>query len=434
MDKARKDRQEDVGIPGELSFSKCGSVAQAHSSGWHTVVLAGEVWALCQEEAPLHPSLYLGQVWSRSLLAGCLWFSLALCAFFLKAVFQRRHQQVAPSLQNQEVIRERAAGQQASLPNGRNVNRPVPLTNALMDSLLLCLLSEALENPCPPHIQALAHRLEMVNLTLRRADVLGDSLQRGGIQGLRGSEEPPLLTDSLQGICTFLQQRVRLLRALDQAQGDYGYSMQGIKEVLEQHWALLVQLHIRVTLRRKRSEAEECVHTAVKKAREGEEEIEMALRNVERFSMEQAQCKGRLQQSRTHLSDITRMLQELGGSLRALGERGGAGTESLWTERLLQSNTQQLEEAVQDSLSLERLTSCFQTHLEGLRVDMVGNGEPRPHPYLSSSARTLPRPPCRPPAPPALPPAATPLTLCERSAQRLSTTFNRLHSSLCKKV
>ncbi|KAG5837601.1 hypothetical protein ANANG_G00241050 [Anguilla anguilla] len=372
---------------------RCGRGVLAPSCGWHAVVLAGEVWAVCQEEAPLHPSLYLCQVWSRALLAGVLWLGLALCLLFLRAVVRRwSPQQGAPCLQAQEVMRERAAVPLDSSPSGRSPNGPVPLAEALMDSLLLFLLSEALDDPCPAHIRAHAHRLEMVMQTLDRADVLGDGSKRGP----RGSEEHPLLTDTLLGVRTFLQQRVLWLRALAQAQGDYGYSMQGAKEGLEQRWALLGQLHSQVTLRkRRRSEAEEQVLLAVKKEREGEEDIKVALRSVECFFVDLAQCKGRLQQSHAHLSDITHLLQDLGASLRALGEggdmevkRGGVEAEPLWTERLLQASTQQFDEAIQDFLSLEKLTSCFQTHLEGLRADQLSQEgvtshlSPAPKPHI----------------------------------------------------
>ncbi|KAJ8256640.1 hypothetical protein COCON_G00187920 [Conger conger] len=341
--------------------------------------------------------------------------SVALCVLVLRALCPGRPRQRVPFLHTAEEKRNRAPGPQASLPSGRSVNGPVSLAKALMDSLLLCLLSEAVEDPGPAHIQALAHRLEMVEQTLGRADVLAENPRKRCVSGQRGNEESLLLTDSLQDVCAFLQERAQCLRALAQAQEDYGKSIEGVKEVLEEHWVLLVQLHIQVIRGRKRREQR--VRAAMRKKgerkegereegeREGREEekkdIKMALQNVECFSVELSQRKDSLQQSRALLCDITHLLQELGGGLQALGERGGGGSEPLWTEGLLQSNTQQFDEVLQDFLSLEKLTSCFLTHLEGLRA----NSEHRSHPKLTSaSAQT----PAQTPAPHVQPPDAQP--------------------------
>ncbi|XP_061073923.1 uncharacterized protein si:ch211-151h10.2 [Conger conger] len=428
---------------------QCG---RACSWGWQALVVAGELWALSQEEAPLHPSLSLGQVRSRALLAAGVGVSMALCVLVLRALCPGRPRQRVPFLHTAEEKRNRAPGPQASLPSGRSVNGPVSLAKALMDSLLLCLLSEAVEDPGPAHIQALAHRLEMVEQTLGRADVLAENPRKRCVSGQRGNEESLLLTDSLQDVCAFLQERAQCLRALAQAQEDYGKSIEGVKEVLEEHWVLLVQLHIQVIRGRKRREQR--VRAAMRKKgerkegereegeREGREEekkdIKMALQNVECFSVELSQRKDSLQQSRALLCDITHLLQELGGGLQALGERGGGGSEPLWTEGLLQSNTQQFDEVLQDFLSLEKLTSCFLTHLEGLRA----NSEHRSHPKLTSASAQTPaqtpaphvQPPDAQPRPPVPPPdlPKLPLSLCEQSAQCLSSSFSRLHSALSK--
>ncbi|KAJ8280277.1 hypothetical protein GJAV_G00052660 [Gymnothorax javanicus] len=407
--------------------------------GWDTVMPAGEVGALCQEEAPLHHSLCLEQVWSRSLLAGGLWLSLGLCVLLLKRVLRRSpSQQGAPFLHSEEIVREEAASQQTSLPSGSSANGPIPLAKALMDSLLLCLLSESVDDPCPTSIQALTRRLEMLNQTLMRADILGENQKPGGVQGLGGCEENQQLTNSLQGVCTFLQQRVQRLRSLSQAQEDYGSSVQRVEEVLTQSWDRLVQLHVQVTLTRERSAAEEQVLAAVKREREGEEEdVETTLRSVEHFSIDLAERKDKLHESRAHLRDTKHLLQELEGSLQALGETAGAEAESVWTKQLQQSNTLQFEEVVEDFLSLQWLTCCFRSHLEGLRADKLGSGEPPPHPNPSASARTPdppPRPSFPPPAPPKLPRGAKALHLYQRSAQRLSASLKGLPSPLRRRV
>ncbi|KAG9348384.1 hypothetical protein JZ751_002119 [Albula glossodonta] len=111
--KRRTDRQEDVRIPGKLTYKSAGS-SLAPLQGWHTVVVAWKMWAVCDEEAPLYPTLNLTQMWQRFLLAGILWLSLALCALLLKAFFHdRRLQQVVPSQEREEVVRKSAFGQQA---------------------------------------------------------------------------------------------------------------------------------------------------------------------------------------------------------------------------------------------------------------------------------------------------------------------------------
>ncbi|KAJ8403799.1 hypothetical protein AAFF_G00346670 [Aldrovandia affinis] len=372
------DRQEEEGQRGGSGASKKAQVhvALAPLRGWRTVVLAGEVWAVCQEEAPLYPSLHLCKVWQRSLL----FLSLALCALSLKALLCHwRWQQGAPSLETEEVVRQREPGQQACVSGGRNMDGPVPLAHALMDSLLLCLLSETLEEPKAPHIQTLAHRLEMVTEALQRADILqtGDVQgQTGDVQGQTGGVEDPRLTYRLRGICAYLQQRARSLHALAKAQGDYGYSVREVQAVVQQHWTRLVELHVRVTVRRKR-EGED-----VRKERGGEEDVETALRDVQHLFTECDKVRGRLQQCRTHLSEVTHLLQELDGGQQALGDRGGARVECLWTERLLQANTKQCEEVSQDFLSLERLTSCFQAHLKGLRPNGLERAAPSTPPVL----------------------------------------------------
>ncbi|KAG9348385.1 hypothetical protein JZ751_002120 [Albula glossodonta] len=128
-----------------------------------------------------------------------------------------------------------------------------------MDSLQLCLLSETLEEHNPKQIQALAHRLQMVNQALQRADIQESSLQSDGVQEQRGSMEDTVLTDRLRVICSYLQQRVESLHALAQAQMDYGNSIQDFLERVEKHWTQLEELHVQVTLtKQKEEEIENC--------------------------------------------------------------------------------------------------------------------------------------------------------------------------------
>ncbi|KAG7471146.1 hypothetical protein MATL_G00121370 [Megalops atlanticus] len=400
-------------------------MAKRPCCGWCSVAQATAVWAVCQEEAPLFPSLCPGEVWRRSLLAGALWLSLALCFLSLRALLHYRQRQQEHFLESDEAVRQRAAGLQACVGSERHMGGPVPVAHALTDSLLLCLLSEALEDPTPPHIQALAHRLEMVMEMLKRADILQAGPQRGGVQGARGGVEDTLLTDRLKGICDYLSQRVQSLHTLLRAQEKYRDSVQAVLEGLKHRWTQLVVLHVRVTM---------------EKGRVGEEDIQTVLQEVECLSMELGQCRTGLQQCRALLNDSTHLLQELGCSQRGLGDCGDTMGETLWTECLLQSNTAQFEEVQHNLLSLENLTSCFQTHLEGLRVIEEMEQTSQSHPDLSPSvcnstpcvhpSDTPPvhsRPP--PEAQDQLPTALSP-TLCERSAQRLSSTFDCLRSSL----
>ncbi|XP_036393478.1 uncharacterized protein si:ch211-151h10.2 isoform X2 [Megalops cyprinoides] len=391
---------------------------------WCSVAQATAVWAVCQEEAPLFPPLCLGEVWRRSLLAGALWLSLALCFLSLKALLHYRQQQ-EHFLESDVAVRERSAGLQACVGSERHMGGPVPVAHALMDSLLVCLLSEALENPSPPHIQALAHRLEMATEMLQRADILQGGPQSGGDLGARGDVEDPVLTDRLKGICDYLSQRLQSLHALLRAQGEYRDSVHAVLEGLQHRWAQLVVLHVRVTM---------------EKGRVGEEDILTVLEEVKCLSMELGECRTRLQQCQALLNDSTHLLQELGCSQRGLGNCGGTRGETLWTERLLQSNTAQFEEVQHNLLSLENLTSCFQTHLEGLRMNEEMERTSQSHLDLSSSmcnstpcvhpSDTPPLHSCPPPETQDQLPTAVSPTLCERSAQRLSSTLICLRSSL----
>ncbi|XP_056140087.1 uncharacterized protein si:ch211-151h10.2 [Lampris incognitus] len=167
----------------------------------------------------------------------------------------------------------------------------VPLTHALADGLLLCVLQEPLTDPGPAHIEALLTRLESVSDTLERADVLSEPWP----EGVHQQEADSLLRDKVKLLSTYLQQRTRLLRRLVQVHGEFEASIKDTLEGLECLWAQLEELHTRVTLTKEWSQ--------------GHGDLSTARAEAEDLSAVLDQYRNKLRCCQAHHRDSTRILQ-----------------------------------------------------------------------------------------------------------------------------
>lgn len=412
---------------------------------WHSVALAAAVWSICQVEAPLHHSLSLTQMGWRLLLVGVLGIGLASAVVALTlcpGLWGR--QWVSEQLTRTDTVNQCTAGKYSWVSSETTTPaRRVPLSHALTDSLLLCLLQEPLVEPSLPHIQALHCRLEAVCQALERADV--PSKRETWPEGGDDEEGDPLLTDKVKHVRSYLQTRTRSLRRLHQVQGGLESRLKSLLEDLEGQWAQLEELHTRATLTK---------HADPKGPRQGD--LDSVRRDTQCASTVLDGYRSRLQECQQRHTDSTRLLQELSWShSHAVSQSLHGSMESVWPEMLLQWNIEQFDTVQQSFLSLEQQTTTFQAHLGGLsRTQDMGSGKgPSTHtgPLGSCSCSASISAPCScqcrqsPAVPPGhltpspsptssrllapVPDTETPLTLCERSALQLSTAIGRLGKS-----
>ncbi|XP_022617231.1 uncharacterized protein LOC111233646 [Seriola dumerili] len=390
--------------------------------GWCSFAPVGVVWLLHQVEAPLRPSVLLIDVCWRLLLVCSLWMVLGVCVYALKYCLRPGQKQVEPPQTIQkEVVTENRNSQVSWVSQSRSLTLQLPLALALANSLLLCVLQEPLPDPSVPHIQALLSRLESVSLTLEEADT-------GSEVTLEEVDQDSTLIEKVKLICTFLQQRMRSLRALVQVQGDFEASVKDMLEGLDGLWAQLEELHTGVTL--------------TKEGSQGHGDLAAACTDAENLFAVLGHYRNRLQCCQTYLKNSTQLLQELTWSHTHISNSVSSSIESVWPELLLQSNIEQFDKVQEGFLSLEQQTSTFQAHLEGLRKQNKeghANGSnscsasPQTSPHLrnrrtsdislehcnSTSASSVEEDT----------ETDTPLSLCERSALQFSSTIGRLSKS-----
>ncbi|XP_018619236.1 uncharacterized protein LOC108941138 isoform X2 [Scleropages formosus] len=326
---------------------------------WGPVLLLSALWALCQEDVPLYLPVNMDRVLQRVLLAGGSCAALGICVLCVPVLlrFSRQpvsadnltgpgpEQESAPLL-TEEVVRGVAAPQEACAPVEMSSGLPVSTGHALVDSLLVFLHSESLEELSAGRILELAAKLERADEALRRGTAV-DTLPRWG------SKDGQTLARRLRGVGTYLQQRARLLRTLGQTRGQCEDSERDVVLGLELCWEELEKMHRRI---------------AVPGGTAGDLDVREVLKEVQGLSAELRQRRERLQLCQSHLADTTRVLQELSRNRRELERQAGSPTDPLWTERLLQASAAQNEEIRSKFLSLESIADCLRTHLEGLRV------------------------------------------------------------------
>ncbi|XP_069017355.1 uncharacterized protein [Embiotoca jacksoni] len=313
---------------------------------WYSFAPAGVVWSVCQLEALLHPSVLLVDVCWRLLLLSLLWIVLGGCIHALKCCLRPRQIQMEPPpRKQQEDVTGNRNNQYSWMSQPTSSGLSVPLTLALADSLLLCVLQEPMPDPSVPHIQALLSRLELVAHTLENADIASEVTREE-------VDRSSTLTNKLKLVWTYLQQRIVSLNTLVQVQGDFEASVKDMLQGLDDLWAQLEELHAGVTLTKQRSKGQVAVASA-------QTDAETLFAVLGRY-------RNRLQSCQAHLKESTQLLQELTWSHTYISNNVNSSGESIWPELLLQSNMEQFDKVQESFLSLEQQTCTFQAHLEGL--------------------------------------------------------------------
>ncbi|XP_016431175.1 uncharacterized protein LOC107758050 [Sinocyclocheilus rhinocerous] len=216
--------------------------------------------------------------------------------------------------------------------------------NALADGLAVSLLPEPLPDPSEPHIRGLLTRLEAVSQTLHRKSYEEETEEK----------ENCALQDRVNHIRSYLRDRLSSLRSLLQVQRECDASVCAVQSGLQKRWALLEELHTRVTLRPDSTQEAHDPHAV--------------LTDTESLFSELGQFKSKVQQCRTQLETNINLLQALRSSHQRLNETFCTTIDSTWTKELLQSNTDLFSEIHEDFMSLEQQTSNFVIHLRGLKA------------------------------------------------------------------
>ncbi|XP_061683247.1 uncharacterized protein si:ch211-151h10.2 isoform X2 [Syngnathoides biaculeatus] len=279
---------------------------------------------------------------------------------------------------------------------------PILLGFALVDSLLLSVLQEPLADPSGLHIQDLLSRLESVSNTLERIPPGSESMKLDSV-----------LSDKVTLIRNYLRKRGSLLRRLLLVQAEFESGVKELQDGVERRWGQLEELHTGVTLTREGDQD----HTDLASAHHGAETLFADL----------SHHRNQLDGCQDHLKDSTQLLQELMWSHSSAGNTlRSCNSESVWPELLLQVNMEQFDKVQESFLSLEQQTATFQAHLEGLSRGKDGEHASRASsPDLNtrhSSEVSSERPDSEGEA-------DVRLSLCERSAQQLSSTIGRLRKS-----
>ncbi|XP_057684779.1 uncharacterized protein LOC130911086 isoform X1 [Corythoichthys intestinalis] len=288
-------------------------------------------------------------------------------------------------------------------PDVKSLGVSIPLALTLADSLLLSVLQEPLADPSGPHVQDLLSRLESMFHILESVHSPSES-----------REEDHILIEKVTLIQSYLHKRSSSLRRLLQVQAEYESSVKELREGVEDRWGRLEELHTGVTL--------------TKEGGEDQVDLASAHQDAESFFAVLSHHREQLEGCQDLLKDSTQLLQELIWSHSHAGNTlKNCSSESIWPEMLLQSNMEQFDKVQESFLSLEQQTATFQAHLKGLATGKETRGASSPdfngkvateisaeHPDSDddSDARK---------------------SLCERSAQHLSSTIGRLRKSGKKK-
>ncbi|XP_018980442.1 uncharacterized protein si:ch211-151h10.2 [Cyprinus carpio] len=292
-------------------------------------------------ESPLHPSVSLTEAVGRLLLAGlvCAAMGLYALAFQFPLRYEQKVKQHLPC-NGEVIVRQTAENQQASISPQQDAGHLESQVSALAEGLAVSLLQEPLPDPSEPHIRGLLTRLEAVSRTLHRKSYEEETEEKEKC--------------AIQDIRSYLRDRVSGLRSLLQVQRECDASVCAVQSGLQKRWALLEELHTRVTLRPDSTQEAHDPHTV--------------LTDTESLFSELGQFKSKVQQCRTQLETNINLLQGLRSSHQHLNATFGATTDSVWTKELLQSNTDLFSEIHEDFMSLEQQTSNFVIHLRGLKA------------------------------------------------------------------
>ncbi|KAA0714699.1 hypothetical protein E1301_Tti006461 [Triplophysa tibetana] len=298
------------------------------------------------EESPLHPSVRLTEAGAQLLFAALLCAVICFLAFQFLRSNKVELKQVLQ--QKDDAIEQKVQGnQQTSITAQQDAGHLVTKVNVLADGLVVCLLHEPLPDASESHIRDLLIRLEAVSRALQKAPN-------------NDEEQECPLKDRLKHISSYLQDRVRDLRSLLQVQRESESNVCEVQTGLQKHWALLENLHTRVTLRPDSKQEVNDLHAV--------------LTDTENLLTEIGQFKSKVQQCRMQLETSMQLLQGLRSSQQGLSETVSTTVDSAWTKHLLQSNTDLFSEIHEDFASLEQQTSNFVIHLRGLNASEEKTG------------------------------------------------------------
>ncbi|XP_038145865.1 uncharacterized protein si:ch211-151h10.2 isoform X1 [Cyprinodon tularosa] len=308
------------------------------------------VWFACQLEALPYPSLPAEDMCCRLLLVCFLWALLGGGIYALKCCLRpgqnwEEHPQRKQQLVEPEICRNQYSSQLSRVPPTSIRDVEVPLTQALTDSLLLCVLHEPLQVPSVSHVKALHSRLEVVAYTLEKVNFGPEAMPK---EVGRGS----MLRDKLKVLCAYLEQRTGSLQALIQVQADFESIVRDFLQGTEGLWAQLVELHAGVTLTKQDSQ--------------GNRDLASVQADAESLISVLGQYQNKLKVCQAHLKDSTQLLQELTWSHAHISSKVNGGGESVWPELLLQSNIEQADKVQESFSALEQQIATFKTHLQGL--------------------------------------------------------------------
>ncbi|XP_077397552.1 uncharacterized protein LOC144033377 isoform X2 [Festucalex cinctus] len=364
------------------------------STGCCTFLSVAALWSVCHMGAPLslEDVCLLCLLWG--IMGGCVY--VLLC-----------YSRTSPGRDPAPILREELVTQSETVANERSASSGVriPLGLALADGLLLSVLQEPLADPSGPHLQDLVSRLESVSNTLESVH-------------LESLEQDCVLTKKVTLIRNYLRERSISLRRLLLVQPEFEAGVKELQEGVEVRWGRLEELHTGVTLTREGGQDREDLTSAHQDA-----ETLFAVLSHHRKQLDDCQAL---------LKDSTQLLQELTWSHSHAGNAlTSCNSESVWPEMLLQSNMEQFDKVQESFLSLEQQTATFQAHLEGLARGKEGEppasgaSSPDLNGRLSSDVSSE--------RPEWDGEADVRLSLCERSAQQLSSTIGRLRKSGRKK-
>ncbi|XP_077468402.1 uncharacterized protein LOC144084027 [Stigmatopora argus] len=353
------------------------------------------VFAICGTSLLLLAiSIYLEKV---SWLAASLYLTLGVCGYLLLSYFRSARQREPTPAVREEVPTQRGmiVDERSPSPDVKRSGVSVPLALALADSLLLSVLQEPLADPSGPRVQDLLSRLESTFHTLESVYERSES-----------REEDRVLMEKVTLVQSYLHKRSSSLRRLLKVQAEYESRVKELRGGVVENWRQLEELHTAVTL--------------TNQGAENRVDLASAHQDAETLFAVLSHHREQLEGCQDLLKDSTQLLQELIWSHGHAGNTlKNCSSESVWPEMLLQSNMEQLDEVRENFLSLEQQTATFQAHLKGLAVGKEASGAPSPEPagkippeHLDSDDDSDAR-----------------KSLCERSAQRLSSTMGRLRKS-----
>ncbi|XP_058243499.1 uncharacterized protein si:ch211-151h10.2 isoform X2 [Hemibagrus wyckioides] len=350
------------------------SLQWGHSLRCLTPVAA--LWLVIQEETQFV------EFGGWLLLAGMLFIGLIFYfVSLLKYLYQYRRQYKQKNVSEKNEIVGKSIGHLHQVSQ-QDAGHLLSMVRALLDGLVVSLLQEPMSDPRVSQIQGLISKLEAISKLITVATNNSVPMEEQMLQ-TNDKEDKMIKTkveDRVEHICTYLQERVSVLRFLLQTQDQFGVCMANIQQELQEYWELLEDLHTKVTLQREKCQDAEDTHTVLT-------DTEGLYTNLGLF-------QSRIHECQVHLSTSTHLLEELENKQQALAQTMGLTVKSTWTRDLLQCNTQQFEKVSKEFTSLSQQTLTFVRHLQDLSVSQDGNSIKTPDvehvQSLSSPPSSLP--------------------------------------------